>query len=141
MNKEILDKARDWLEKYEYCVRHKDYQGAKSLFFPCGTYYGMYVSMGAYQDQITEKEWKREWPCIQNFCWSYSDRIVVESKDKTQYTVFLPFTSTGYTVYGNSFDRNGRATILLINNSDSLVCMHMHISVNPGVQHESFLCS
>lgn len=137
---ERLDKVRAWLEEFERCVNRVDYAGSAKLFYEGATVYGLY-SDAKWISEINQKEWTREWPCIQNFAWTYGSRTSIWSEDQTQATAFLTFVSTGYDTYGKEFSRPGRATVLLLHRDGLLLCFHMHMSVEHGIQQDSFLCS
>jgi hypothetical protein len=104
--------VRDWLDRFAACVREVDY--------------------------AAERQWDNVWPRTAEFRFDLANTMVMASPDGAMAVAIAPWTSTGFHENGMSFDRPGRATIVLARQPDGRwLGVHSHMSLARGVPQES----
>ena len=129
-DKEIIQ----WLKIFEDCVQRLDYAQARSLFLPDCYCFGSQARKIVSLDDLVEDQWKQVWPNIKNFGFNYAllDCRISEAKDMA--SAICPWHSVGFHPDGRSFERGGRATIILGKDAPGgrWRAYHTHYSLNPG---------
>lgn len=136
-----FDEIKAWLEAYEECVNDLNYSRARDLFSGMARCYGIRVPMAVTIDEFQSKEWEKEWPFIDKFKWKYTHRIIFESDPGSKWfaSAFLDWTAVGFDHNGKPYARNGRTDLVFIKPGGAPAkCYHLHMSLNPGVRHDSF---
>jgi ketosteroid isomerase-like protein len=127
----------DWLEGFAAHVRAVDYASARPLFHP------EILAFGTHQDVLPSLEawvntqWDNVWPKTDDFRFKIEETHVLVSDDATLAVVIAPWTSTGFSPDGQTFDRPGRATIVFHKSNDKWLGVHSHLSLNRGVPQSS----
>ncbi|MEA2930464.1 MAG: hypothetical protein QOG38_2892 [Hyphomicrobiales bacterium] len=128
----------DWLERFAGYVRDVDYAAARPLFHPdvlaFGTHRDVIPGLAAWQST----QWDNVWPRTSDFRFSTGAARILVSADQTMATVVVPWTSTGYHEDGTTFERPGRATMVLHKENGAWLCTHSHMSLNRGVPQQSY---
>ncbi len=127
-----------WLERFAGLVRDVDYAAARPLFHPdilaFGTHRDIIDGLASWQ----ATQWDNVWPRTSDFHFDTDAARVLVSCDNTMATVVVTWTSTGYHQDGTTFDRPGRATLILNKTDGAWLCTHSHMSLNRGVPQQSF---
>ena len=131
---------RLWFQVWEKQVQNKDFESAKKLFENDVVSFGTWMNVVEGLDKLYSDQWKNIWPTINNFKFVSNTLFIQISPDRLLANSILVWNSTGYKKNGNSFKRNGRATVVLkrSNLDNSWKGIHTHFSLNRGIPQESF---
>ena len=129
-----------WFQVWEKQVQKKDFEAAKKLFENDVVSFGTWMNVVEGLDKLCSDQWKNIWPTINNFKFVSNTLFIQISPDRLLANSILVWNSTGYKKNGNSFKRNGRATVVLkrSNLDHSWKGIHTHFSLNRGIPQESF---
>ena len=129
-----------WFQVWEKQVQNKDFEAAKKLFENDVVSFGTWMNVVEGLDKLYSDQWKNIWPTINNFKFVSNTLFIQISPDRLLANSILVWNSTGYKKNGNSFKRNGRATVVLkrSNLDNSWKGIHTHFSLNRGIPQESF---
>ena len=129
-----------WFQVWEKQVQNKDFESAKKLFENDVVGFGTWMNVVEGIDKLYSDQWKNIWPTINNFKFVTNTLFIQISPDRLLANSILFWNSTGYKKNGNSFKRNGRATVVLkrSNLDNSWKGIHTHFSLNRGIPQESF---
>ena len=129
-----------WFQVWEKQVQNKDFEAAKKLFENDVVSFGTWMNVVEGLDKLYSDQWKNIWPTINNFKFVTNTLFIQISPDRLLANSILVWNSTGYKKNGNSFKRNGRATVVLkrSNLDNSWKGIHTHFSLNRGIPQESF---
>jgi len=123
-----------WLMEFESCVQALDYDTAKNMFYTDAHCYGTLIESVNSLKSLFEQQWSQIWPNIKDFSFDF-DRLQYKTDDQGKMAcLMLPWTSQGFHKDGSSFHRPGRATILLLRDSQTgqWRAQHTHFSLRPG---------
>lgn len=121
--------ARAFLTEMQACVRAVDFQRAHALFAEDVIAFGTYAQVVAGRDRLEHEQWRNVWPNIREFSFRLDEMRCLGSADGI--CVVVPWDSRGTRADGTTFDRPGRATLLLIQRGDRWAAMHSHFSLAP----------
>ena len=129
-----------WFQIWEKQVQNRDFSSAKKLFENDVVSFGTWMNVVEGLDKLYSDQWKNIWPTINNFKFVTNALFIQISPDRLLANSILVWNSTGYKKNGNSFKRNGRATVVLkrSNLDNSWKGIHTHFSLNRGIPQESF---
>ena len=129
-----------WFQVWEKQVQNKDFEAAKKLFENDVVSFGTWMNVVEGIDKLYSDQWKNIWPTINNFKFVSNTLFIQISPDRLLANSILVWNSTGYKKNGNSFKRNGRATVVLKrpNLDNNWKGIHTHFSLNRGIPQESF---
>ena len=129
-----------WFQVWEKQVQNKDFEAAKKLFENDVVSFGTWMNVVEGLDKLYSDQWKNIWPTINNFKFVTNTLFIQISPDRLLANSILVWNSKGYKKNGNSFKRNGRATVVLkrSNLDNSWKGIHTHFSLNRGIPQESF---
>jgi ketosteroid isomerase-like protein len=138
---DIKNELIGWLKEFERCVRTIDYNKCKTMFYSDAYCYGTLVESVNSLDGLFKQQWSQVWVNIKDFSF-YLDHLQYETDDHGKMAcLILPWTSQGFHKDGTSFKRHGRATILLLRDSQNgqLRARHTHFSLKPGTQATTYI--
>jgi len=123
-----------WLKKFALCVRALDFESGKKMFLQEIYCFGSIASTLSGIDDLVENQWKQVWPNISDFDFDYKNLHFKLSDNNNFACILCPWTSTGCHPGGNSFQRPGRLTLILIKDEsqNKWLAYHTHYSLNPG---------
>ncbi len=129
-----------WFKTWENKVHNKDYESAKNLFENDVVSFGTWMNVVEGLEKLCANQWKSVWPTINNFKFLTDTLYIQISPDRLLSNSIVVWDSTGYKKNGNSFKRNGRATVTLKRNdiNDAWKCIHTHFSLNRGIPQKSY---
>ena len=129
-----------WFKTWEKNVQNKDFESAKNLFGNDVVSFGTWMNVVEGLEKLCANQWKSVWPTINNFKFLTDTLYIQISPDRLFANSIVVWDSTGYKKNGNSFKRNGRATVTLKRNNinDAWKCIHTHFSLNRGIPQKSY---
>jgi len=117
--------ARDWLSRYEHCVRQRDYAGAKALFHQRTICFGLDTNLAVDVDAMTKNEWEQVWPNQLRFTFVLSKLSIIPEGN----LIAIAGHWTAHSVIAGAKPRHGRATVVLMGFSNKKVlAVHLHMS-------------
>ncbi len=131
--------VKAWFETLASHVRDVDFVGARPIFAPDMIAFGTFADFMTGRDVAEQQQWRNVWSHIDDFRWRPDIRTIV-SPDRLQAVGMGVFDSTGYHQDGKSYDRPGRATVVLIRNTAGApwLAQHTHLSLFREVPTRSF---
>jgi ketosteroid isomerase-like protein len=130
--------VRDWLDRFAECVREVDYAAARPFWHPDVVVFGTYQELVKGLSAWTDRQWDNVWPRTAEFRFDLAETIVMASPNSEMAVAIAPWTSTGFHEDGMTFDRPGRATIVLAKQPDGRwLGVHSHMSLARGVPQDS----
>jgi hypothetical protein len=135
----VADSERDevvgWFRHLERCVRAVDFDGARPIFADEAVGFGTYGAMLDGLDALVAGQWQNIWPNIEGFTFDLDTlRFGADHFDDGPSRVvwaICRWDSVGRDASGRTFDRPGRATVILERRSGMLKALHTHFSLVP----------
>ena len=129
-----------WFELWGSYVQNKDFGRAKNLFHDEVVSFGTWMDVVQGLEKLCNYQWKNIWPTITNFEFLTDTLFIQISPDSLFANSILVWNSVGYSKQGKSFERTGRATVILkkLNKSSDWKGIHTHFSLNRGIPQKSF---
>jgi ketosteroid isomerase-like protein len=129
-----------WVDAWGEQVAGARMTEARDRFDPAVSGFGTHSDVLRGLDDLFTNQWSRVWPTIEDFVFHTHDADVLVSGDRCQAVVVLGWGSTGIHADGSTFDRPGRATLVLVR--DDLGApwrgIHTHFSLARGVPQASY---
>ena len=119
----------DWFRHLERCVRAVDYDGARPIFAEEAVGFGTYGAMLDGLDELVPGQWQQIWPNIAGFTFDLS--TLRFGADGALFWAICRWDSVGRDPDGTTFDRPGRATVVLTRRDGTLKALHTHFSLVP----------
>jgi ketosteroid isomerase-like protein len=132
--------VRRWFQRLQICVQMVDYVGARPLFAEDVVTFGTFSAFTIGREATEEEQWRHVWSRIDGFRSRLDDLRVIISGDRRTAVGMALFESVGYTEEGTSYDRPGRATVILGRGAvgTEWVAQHIHASLFQGIPARSF---
>lgn len=122
--------AREWLLSLQDCVRRVDYEAGRRLFAEDVVAFGSRAGTLLHGlDALQAHQWSGVWPVISDFSFSL-DQLDCRGQGEVTLVV-VPWASIGYRAEGTSFERPGRATVVLAHRDGAWLAVHTHFSLVP----------
>jgi ketosteroid isomerase-like protein len=122
--------ARAWLLEMQACVRAVDYERCRPLFAEDVVAFGTFAAVVTGRDRLEQQQWRQVWPTIQQFTFRVDELHCLGTDDAL--CVVVPWDSFGRREDGATFERPGRATLLLVPRGEGWVALHSHFSLAPA---------
>lgn len=137
---EDVRSVRDWLARWQPCVRAADYEAARVLFDDDVISFGTHQDVVSGLDALEQGQWRNVWGRIDGFAWDFDAMHVGFSPDRLLAFLAATWTSVGYHEDGGGFHRPGRTTAILSRPDPGAdwSCIHTHFSLYPGTPPRSF---
>ena len=130
--------VREWLDRFAICGREVDYAAARSFWHPDIVIFGTYQELVKSLSAWTERQWDNVWPRTAEFRFDLANTMVMASPDGAMAVAITRWTSTDFHKDGSTFDRPGRAPIVLARQPDGRwLGVHSHMSLARGVPQDS----
>ena len=126
----------EWFEKLGECCASVDYDSAHSIFADDVLSFGTKADIVSGLDHLQKNQWEGIWPNIRDF--KIAMETIHSGGDEDHAWGIVTWTSTGYSEGGSSFDRPGRATVILERRGDRWLSVHTHFSLNPGTPPRTY---
>lgn len=121
--------ARAFLSEMQACVQAVDFARARALFAEDVVAFGTYATVVTGRDRLEHEQWRNVWPNIRDFRFRLDEVHALGDGDVI--CVVVPWDSLGTRAGGETFDRPGRATLLLVQRGGHWVAAHSHFSLAP----------
>jgi ketosteroid isomerase-like protein len=125
----LRDEVLSWFRHLERCVRAVDYAGARPIFAEEAVGFGTYGAMLDGLDALVAGQWQNIWPNIQGF--TFDAETLRFGADGALVWAICRWDSVGKDADGQTFDRPGRATVILARRDGQLKALHTHFSLVP----------
>ena len=131
MNPDQMDSiARTFLMEMQACVRAIDFRGAHALFAEDVIAFGTYASVLTGRQRLEREQWRKVWPNIRGFTFRFDEVRCLGNGECI--CVVVPWDSLGTRADASTFQRPGRATLLLVEQEGRWVAIHSHFSLAPS---------
>lgn len=132
--------VRAWLSRFGDCVGEVDFASARALFAADVVGFGTWAEVLRGLDDLEALQWRKVWPTIDAFAFDVSGADVLVSPDGLLAAVVAGWTSIGTGEDGSTFDRPGRATIVVRRSTpmDPWQGVHTHFSLARDVPQRSY---
>ncbi len=126
----------EWFEKLgKYCAS-VDYESARAIFAEDVLSFGTRADIVSGLAPLQLNQWEGIWPNIQDF--KINLKTIHSGGDQRHAWGVATWTSTGFLEDGSSFERPGRATVILERRQDRWLSVHTHFSLNPGTPPRTY---
>ena len=123
--------ARAFLSEMQACVQAVDFVRARPLFAEDVVAFGTYAAVVTGRERLEREQWRNVWPRIRDFRFRL-EQMHVLANNGDEVCVVVPWDSQGTRTDGETFDRPGRATLLLVQRDGRWVASHSHFSLAPA---------
>jgi catechol 2,3-dioxygenase-like lactoylglutathione lyase family enzyme/ketosteroid isomerase-like protein len=127
---EGLAELRDWLRRWQACVRARDFEGGRRLCAPELIAFGTVADFVESVDRVIEAQWRRVWPNIRDFT-IHIEKARGAVRGDTAW-VAASWHSEGVRPDGTTFPRPGRLTIAFARRAGRWLAVHTHFSLTPS---------
>lgn len=131
---------RAWLAAWDPLVASVDFVPARVLFAPNVAAFGTYAAeVMESRQRLEDEQWRQVWPTIDDFKFDLGGMKTALSADRCMGLIMVNWSSMGRDSDGATFDRPGRATVVLMRpDRDQPWCaIHSHFSLVPGTPGKS----
>ena len=128
--------AKQWFLQFGAYCKSRDFESAKKLVSSDVCSFGTKVDVVTNLNDLKTQQWQNIWPYIENFEFLV-DKLIADGNNELVWGV-TPWSSIGYDAEGNSFDRPGRATVILKNFNGVWLAIHTHFSLIPGIPYNTY---
>lgn len=131
--------ALDWVDAWGAEVAAAQMDAARARFDAGVSGFGTHSDVLRGLDDLFTNQWSKVWPTIEDFAFLTGDADVLVSGDRLQAVVVCGWTSTGIHEDGSTFDRPGRATLVVVRDTvdGPWRGVHTHFSLGRGVPQVS----
>jgi catechol 2,3-dioxygenase-like lactoylglutathione lyase family enzyme/ketosteroid isomerase-like protein len=125
-----LEAIRDWLRRWQACVRALDFDAGRGLCAPDMIAFGTRAAMVRGIDNVMAEQWRHVWPGIRDFTIDVGQACGAVAGDRAW--VAAPWDSRGVRADGSTFPRPGRLTIAFERQDGRWLATHTHFSLAPA---------
>jgi ketosteroid isomerase-like protein len=126
----LVSIAREFLLEMQTCVQAVDFERARPLFADDVVAFGTFASVVSGREALEAQQWRNIWPVIQDFRFRLADLRCLGTTEAV--CLVVAWDSLGRRRDGSTFDRPGRATVLLVQRNGRYVALHSHFSLAPA---------
>jgi hypothetical protein len=122
-----------WLDEFARLVRARDPGSARHLFAPTCTAFGTRVEHADDLDELASRQWGPTWDATREFRF-VAGTVGIVSAGSGAACATARWESQGIAADGSTFDRRGRASIVLAEDETAdlgLRAVHTHFSESP----------
>jgi len=130
MAEDGLAELREWLRRWQACVRARDFAGGRRLCAPELIAFGTVADFVEGVDRVMEAQWRRVWPSIRDFTIRIDEARGAVQGDEAW--VAAPWDTLGVRADGTTFPRPGRLTIAFARRAGRWLAVHTHFSLTPS---------
>jgi ketosteroid isomerase-like protein len=125
--------ARTWLADWGAEVAAIDFDTAERRFADDVVGFGTRATVARGRAELRASQWSHVWPAIADFRFDADGADVWVSPDRRMAVIGAEWHSTGRTEQGETFPRNGRATVVLTRDDTAAAWSgrHTHFSLQP----------
>jgi ketosteroid isomerase-like protein len=130
----------EWLSGWGAEVAVADIRSGRERFSHDLTAFGTHADVVRGREAVEAAQWSQVWPAIEDFEFLVDRADVMVSGDRLMAVVAAPWASTGIAEDTTTFDRPGRATVVVRRDDIDApwVGIHTHFSLARGVPQRSY---
>lgn len=121
-----------WMARWAEAIRNLDYDTGRELFAGDVVAFGTWTGAMRGIDDLVADQWMQVWPHTRGF--EFIDPVVVAQVQDLA-AVATEWRSEGKSAEG-WFERQGRATLVLVRAEGDIACVHSHFSLVPGTDSQ-----
>jgi ketosteroid isomerase-like protein len=125
----VHEEVTGWFRHLERCVRAVDFEGARPIFVDEAVGFGTFGAMLDGLDALVAGQWQQIWPNIEGF--TFDLETLRFGTGGGLVWAICRWDSIGRDASGATFDRPGRATVILERRDGALKALHTHFSLVP----------
>jgi len=124
-----------WMDAFGAEIDALEFSKARGRFDPRVVTFSTFMDVVSGIDQFENEQWRKVWPSASGFRWHTEKMRSAVSPDRLMAFVATTWGSTGYHEDGSTFDRPGRATLVLVRDKIDAPWrgLHVHVSLKRGV--------
>lgn len=126
------DEVIKWLDSWQDLINSVQYEQARSLFSDDVIAFGTVAGVMEGLSDLESRQWRHVWHRIKDFCFEKSTAVIFSEPNSAMATVCCLWHSLGKT-QSSWYERRGRVTLVLARKSGSILCLHSHFSMEPGI--------
>ena len=136
---DLVRSVRGWIAAWGAEVAAVRIDAARHRFADDVVAFGTHADIVTGLDALVTEQWGRIWPAIEDFGFRTEDLVVQASPDGLLAVAVVGWDSTGIAADGTTFDRPGRATVVLQRDEPGApwIGTHTHFSLGRGVPSSS----
>jgi ketosteroid isomerase-like protein len=122
----------NWLDTWQELINGGQYEAARPLFSDHVVAFGTVAGAMRGLPELESRQWRQVWYRIKKFTFQ-KETAAIWSDPRSQFaTVCCLWHSLGK-AKSAWYERRGRVTLVLSNQTGSLRCVHSHFSMEPGI--------
>ena len=133
---QYYDIVYKWFSEFGMCCKSRDFSAARKLVSPQVCSFGTKVDLVTSLNELEEQQWKNIWPLMEEFEFLLK-KLIANGQGDFAWGI-TPWHSVGFDADGNSFNRPGRATVILQKFEENWLAVHTHFSLLPGTPYKTF---
>jgi ketosteroid isomerase-like protein len=122
----------EWLKTWQAQIRQQDFAAARSLFSDDVYAFGTYTESMTSCHELETRQWRVIWPMTRNFTFTDIKLVADEDHIGALAVVMAHWHSQGVAEGGETYERHGRASLVLRRTAEGVICIHSHVSMKPG---------
>jgi ketosteroid isomerase-like protein len=119
--------VREWFEKLSVFCSSLDYESARRIFADDVSSFGTHANAVTGLERLQKEQWEQIWPRTSNFR-VHMDTVHAGGEGDLGWGMAI-WTSLGYTDQSQTFERRGRATVVIARRDGRWVAVHTHFSL------------
>jgi ketosteroid isomerase-like protein len=131
-----LEAVTEFFTRLSRDCANVDFDATEPMFAQDVYSFGTKATVVQGRDRLRREQWEGIWPNIADFKFDLTQ--VHGSGNDTMAWGMAPWQSSGFDEQGVSFERPGRATVVLERRGDQWQVIHTHFSLAPGTPPRTF---
>lgn len=129
MTDDVEAAIQTWFRDLQACVRAVDYERGRTIFAPQVVGFGTHGAVLEGLDALVAGQWQHVWPTIEDFTFNL-DTLRWGTAGELAWAI-CGWDSLGHRSDGTTFQRPGRATVILGRDGSRWLAHHTHFSLAP----------
>jgi len=131
---------KEWVDEFSEHVANLRYDEAAAMMSPDVNSFSTWTDVVVGIDHFVNSQWRNVWPTMTGFRLHTAKMRCRVSPDRLMASVMMTWTSTGYTEAGDTFDRPGRCSFVVMRDDVTSAWRGVqgHFSLMRGVPQQSF---
>ena len=135
-DKDYYDIVHKWFSDFGQCCKSRDFTAARKLVSPRVCSFGSKVDLVTNLSDLEKQQWGKIWPRIEGFTFIL-EKLIAKGHGELAWGI-TPWDSVGFDPEGYSFNRPGRATVILQEFREHWLAIHTHFSLVPGTPYNTY---
>ena len=121
-----------WLDTWQELINGEQYEAGRPLFSDHVVAFGTVAGVMRSISDLESRQWRQVWPRIKDFTFQKETAVIWSDTQSHFATLCCLWNSLGK-AKTSWYERRGRVTLVLSNQTGSLQCVHSHFSMEPGI--------